>query len=88
VQIIALIIGGAITLTIPKSRLATATVANLLCTAASASMAYLPRSNTWGRLASFWLVNAQSVGFTISLVTVSSNMGGYTHRNIANTLIL
>jgi hypothetical protein len=51
-------------------------------------MAYLPRANTWGRLASFWLVNAQSVGFTISLVTVSSNMGGYTHRNVANKLIL
>jgi hypothetical protein len=88
VQIIALVIGGAVTLTVPNSRLATPTVANLLRAAASVSMAYLPRSNTWGRLASFWLVNAQSVGFTISLVTVSSNMGGYTHRNIANTMIL
>lgn len=88
VQIVALLIGGTITLNVPNSRLATATFANILCTVASACMAYLPRANTWGRLASFWLVNAQSVGFTISLVTVSSNMGGYTHRNIANTLIL
>jgi sugar phosphate permease len=87
VQIVALLIGGIIALNVPNSRLATATFANILCTVASACMACLPRTNTWGRLASFWLVNAQSVGFTISLVTVSSNMGGYTHRNIANTLI-
>ena len=88
VQVIALIIGGAITLNVPNSRLLTATAANLLCTIAAACMAYLPRSNTWGRLVSFWLVNAQSVGFTISLVTISSNMGGYTHRAMASGLVL
>ncbi|KAJ3571535.1 hypothetical protein NPX13_g5341 [Xylaria arbuscula] len=33
------------------------------------------------------LVNAQSVGFTISLTTVSSNMAGYTHRSFASALI-
>lgn len=88
VQVVALLIGGVITLNVKNSRLATATVANILCTVAAACMAYLPRSNTWGRLASFWLVNAQSVGFTVSLVTISSNMGGYTHRTVANTLVL
>ncbi|PSK43788.1 hypothetical protein B9Z65_7302 [Elsinoe australis] len=87
VQIIALVIGGTITLNIPNSRLATASLANLLCTIAAAVMAYLPRANVWGRLVSFWLVNAQSVGFTVSLVTISSNMGGHTHRNVANTLV-
>lgn len=86
VQVIALFIGGAITLAIKDSRLITATAANVLCTVAAACMAYLPRSNTWGRLVSFWLVNAQSVGFTISLITISSNMGGYTHRSIASSL--
>lgn len=65
-----------------------ATVANLLCTVAAACMAYLPRSNTWGRLVSFWLVNAQSVGFTVSLTTISSNMAGYTHRSLASALVL
>ncbi|KAJ5058599.1 hypothetical protein J3E74DRAFT_275940 [Bipolaris maydis] len=50
-------------------------------------MAYLPRSNTWGRLISFWLVNAQSVGFTVSLTTLSSNMAGYTHRSLASALV-
>ncbi|KAH8816645.1 major facilitator superfamily domain-containing protein [Xylogone sp. PMI_703] len=87
VQVVALIIGGAITLNVRNSRLLTATVANILCTVAAACMAYLPRSNTWGRLVSFWLVNSQSVGFTVSLVTVSSNMAGYTHRSVASAMI-
>ena len=88
VQVIALLIGGAVTLNVKNPRLATATVANVLCTVSAACMAYLPRSNTWGRLVSFWLVNVQSVGFTVFLVTISSNMGGYTHRTVANTLVL
>ncbi|KAH8901518.1 MFS general substrate transporter [Thozetella sp. PMI_491] len=87
VQIVALFIGGTITLNVRNSRLLTATAANLLCTISAALMAYLPRSNTWGRLACFWLVNAQSVGFTVSLTTISSNMAGYTHRSLANALV-
>ena len=88
VQIVALFIGGAITLNVPNSRLLTATVANILCTVAAACTAYLPRENTWGRLVSFWLVNAQSVGFTVSLTTISSNMAGYTHRSLASAMVL
>ncbi|KAK2598762.1 hypothetical protein N8I77_012150 [Diaporthe amygdali] len=88
VQIVTLFIGGAVTLNIPNSRLVTAAVAGVICTVCSALMAYLPRSNTWGRLVSFWLVNFQSVSYTISLTTISSNMGGYTHRAAANAVIL
>lgn len=87
IQIIALLIGGTITLNVPNSRLLTATAANIICTVAAACTAYLPRSNTWGRLVSFWLVNAQSVGFTVSLVTISSNMAGYTHRSFASAMV-
>lgn len=72
----------------PNSRLLTATAANIICTVAAACTAYLPRHNTWGRLVSFWLVNTQSVGFTISLVTVSSNMAGFTHRSMASAMVL
>ncbi|KAK7713942.1 hypothetical protein SLS57_007229 [Botryosphaeria dothidea] len=86
-QIVALFIGGAITLNVPNSRLLTATAANILCTVSAALLAYLPRSNTWGRLVCFWLVNAQSVGFTVSLTTISSNMAGYTHRSLASALV-
>ncbi|KAI0534760.1 major facilitator superfamily domain-containing protein [Xylaria digitata] len=87
VNIVALLIGGTIILNIPNSRLATATVANLLCTISAAALGFLPQSNTWGRLVSFWLVNSQSVGFTVSLTTISSNMAGYTHRSFASALI-
>ncbi|TGJ78938.1 hypothetical protein E0Z10_g9825 [Xylaria hypoxylon] len=87
VNIIALLIGGTIILNIPNSRLATATFANLLCTISAAALGFLPRSNTWGRLVSFWLVNSQSVGFTVSLTTISSNMAGYTHRSFASALV-
>lgn len=88
VLIVALMIGGVITLNVPNSRLLTATAANILCTVAAGCMAYLPRSHTWSRLVCFWLTNAQSVGFTVSMVTVSSNMAGYTHRAMANAMIL
>lgn len=71
----------------PNSRLLVATMANVLCTVSAACVAYLPRSNTWGRLVSFWLVNSQSVGFTVSLVTISSNMAGYTHRSMASAMV-
>ncbi|KAI3334014.1 major facilitator superfamily domain-containing protein [Ustulina deusta] len=87
VNIISLLIGGTVILNIPNSRLLTATVANLLCTISAATLGFLPRSNTWGRLASFWLVNSQSVGFTVSLTTISSNMAGYTHRSFASALV-
>ncbi|KAF4537193.1 Mfs general substrate transporter [Lasiodiplodia theobromae] len=86
-QIVALFIGGAITLNVRNSRLLTATAANILCTVSAALLAYLPRSSTWGRLVCFWLVNAQSVGFTVSLTTISSNMAGYTHRSLASALV-
>ncbi|KAI0141237.1 MFS general substrate transporter [Xylariaceae sp. FL1272] len=86
-QVIALFIAGLITFNVPNSRLLTATAANILCTIAAALMCYLPRSNTWGRLVGFWLCNAQSVGFTISVTTISSNMAGYTHRSVASALI-
>ncbi|KAI7241800.1 MFS general substrate transporter [Hortaea werneckii] len=87
VQIVALLIGGTVTLNVRNSRICTATFFNVLCTVAAACMAFLPRSETWARLACFWLVNAQSVGFTVSLVTISSNMGGYTHRAMANAFV-
>ncbi|KAI8226749.1 putative transporter [Colletotrichum sp. SAR 10_86] len=87
VQIVALLIGGSVILNVKDSRLITASVANLLCTISAACMAYLPESNTWGRLVSFWLVNSQSVGFTVSLTTISSNMAGYTHRSLASAMV-
>ncbi|KAJ7679489.1 major facilitator superfamily domain-containing protein [Mycena polygramma] len=86
-QIVALVIGGIITLNFENTRLIATTCANIICVVAAACMAYLPRHLVWQRLVSFWLVNCQSVGFAVSLVMVSSNMGGYTHRTIASAVI-
>ncbi|KAJ6533655.1 major facilitator superfamily domain-containing protein [Mycena capillaripes] len=86
-QIVALIISGIITLNFENTRLLATTVANIICVVAAATMAYLPQKDVWGRLVSFWLVNTQSVGFAASLVMISSNMGGYTHRTIASAVI-
>ncbi|KAF1958716.1 hypothetical protein CC80DRAFT_558204 [Byssothecium circinans] len=87
VQVAALFIGGAITLNVPNSLLLTATAGNIPCVIAAACTACLPRSNTWGRPFSFGLKNAQSVGFTVSPASISSNMAGYTHRAMANAMI-
>ncbi|KAJ6555235.1 major facilitator superfamily domain-containing protein [Mycena sp. CBHHK59/15] len=86
-QIVALIIGGIITLNFKNTRLIASTSANIICVVSAACMAYLPRHKVWMRLVSFWLVNCQSVGFAVGLVMVSSNMGGYTHRTIASAVI-
>ncbi|KAL6399584.1 hypothetical protein AUP68_16989 [Ilyonectria robusta] len=87
VQIVALLIGGSVILNVPNSRLITATVANLVCTISGACLAYLSSENKWGRLVCFWLVNSQSVGFTVALTTISSNMAGYTHRSLASAMV-
>ncbi|KAF7329110.1 MFS general substrate transporter [Mycena kentingensis (nom. inval.)] len=86
-QIVALVIGGIITLNFKNTRLLASSAANIICVTAAAVMAYLPRQHVWGRLVAFWLTNCQSVGFAAGLVMVSSNMGGYTHRTIASAVI-
>lgn len=42
-------------------------------------LAFLPHAKayTWPRLVGFWLVNTQSIGFTLGLVMVASNVGSY-----------
>lgn len=85
VVVISLTSGGTITLDVPNF---TSTAANILCTVSAACMAYLPQEQKWQRLICFCLVNAQSFGFTVSLVTISFNMAGYTHRAMANALVL
>ncbi|KAJ7582199.1 major facilitator superfamily domain-containing protein [Mycena floridula] len=86
-QIVALFIGGYITLNYNNMRLIMSTAANIICTVAAACTGYLPEDRTWMRLVAFWFTNFQSVGFATSLVMISSNMGGYTHRTIASFMM-
>ena len=57
-----------------NTRVLVMTVGNVACVIASACMAYLPVENKWGRLVSFWFTPCQSVGFSLSLVMVTSNV--------------
>lgn len=38
-------------------------------------------------LIAFWFVNVQSIGFTLGLVMISSNIGGYTKRSIVSAMV-
>lgn len=86
-QILSLLIAGIITLNIRDTRLLVSSAANVICTAAAACLAFLPRDQPWPRLVSFWLTNVQSVSFTIALTMITSNMAGYSHRASASALV-
>ncbi|KAJ7478887.1 hypothetical protein FB451DRAFT_1172021 [Mycena latifolia] len=60
-QIVALIVGGVITLNVKNTRLIASTAVNIICVVAAACMAHLPRRMVWSRFVSFWLVTCQSV---------------------------
>lgn len=65
------------------------TIGNLVCVLGTALMSFLPftPANNWPRLVGFWLVNVQSVGFTIGLVMVSTNIGSYSKRIVTSSCI-
>ena len=87
IQIVALLIAGLITFNIPQTRLAVSTAFNILCLLCASLMAFLPSSLPWPRLVAFWLLNSQSVSFTIALTMISSNMAGHTHRATASAIV-
>jgi len=51
-------------------------------------MVFLPytKAYTWPRLIGFWLINCQSIGFTLGLVMISSNIGSYSKRAVTSTM--
>ncbi|GAA6064067.1 hypothetical protein JCM10212_001473 [Sporobolomyces blumeae] len=86
-QIISLIIAGLIANRFANTRMLMVTVGNIVCVVATALLSFLPTANHWGRLISFWFVNVQSIGFTLGLVMISSNIGGYTKRSITSAMV-
>ncbi|KAL8291896.1 hypothetical protein RQP46_002154 [Phenoliferia psychrophenolica] len=86
-QIISLMIAGFVATKFKNTRMLMMTAGNVVCVLATALLAFLPTSMTWGRLISFWLVNVQSVGFTLGLVMVSSNFGGYTKKSVTSSMV-
>ncbi|GAA5978939.1 hypothetical protein JCM10908_002743 [Rhodotorula pacifica] len=86
-QIISLIIAGLVTNYVPNTRMLMVTAGNIICVISTALLSFLPTANHWGRLISFWGVNTQSVGFTLGLVMISSNIGGYTKRSVTSAMV-
>ncbi|KAJ9124852.1 hypothetical protein QFC24_002781 [Naganishia onofrii] len=94
-QIIGLLIAGIVATKFENSRIYCVTAGNVLCVLGSTLfapkglMAFLPHAAkyTWPRLIGFWLVNLQSIGFTLGLVMVSSNIGSYSKRSVTSSMI-
>jgi hypothetical protein len=88
-QVISLLIAGLVATRWANTRLLMMTIGNIICVFGTALMSFLPFTHkyTWPRLIGFWLVNCQSIGFTIGLVMVSSNIGSYSKRVVTSSCI-
>ncbi|GHJ84788.1 hypothetical protein NliqN6_1190 [Naganishia liquefaciens] len=88
-QVIGLLIAGIVATKFQNSRILMCTVGNVLCVLGSSLLAFLPHTSryVWPRLFGFWLVNTQSIGFTLGLVMVSSNVGSYSKRSVTSSMI-
>jgi len=88
VQFLALIIGGIVCTKFPNnSRCITMIFANAVCIIGAGLLVGLPSSNKWGRLVALWLCFFQGLGFSMSLTMVSSNVAGYTKKQITGSIL-
>ncbi|GIJ90107.1 hypothetical protein Asppvi_009057 [Aspergillus pseudoviridinutans] len=90
VQFLALLVGGWIATKYGDkfhSRSACMIVANTICIIGSALLVGLPDTNKWGRLVALWLCYFQGLGFSMSLTMVSSNVAGYTKKQVTAALL-
>lgn len=89
VQFLALLAGGWVCTHWPKnSRCITMIVANLICILGAGLLVGLPSSNKWGRLVALWLCYFQGLGFSMSLTIVSSNVAGFTKKQLTGAVVL
>lgn len=63
------------------------TVANTICIIGAGLLVGLPTSNKWGRLVALWLCFFQGLGFSMSLTMVSSNVAGYTKKQLTGAVL-
>ena len=83
VQVVSLLASGYICSRWPNMRCITMIVGNLVCVICGAILVGLNagpdgQDNRWGRLVALWFCSFQSVGFSIALTMISSNIAGYT----------
>ena len=62
-------------------------VANAICIVGSGLLVGLPVTSKWGRLVALWLCFFQGLGFSISLTMVSSNVAGWTKKQITGAIL-
>jgi len=87
VQFLALLGGGILCSRWPNLRCITMIVANTICIIGSGLLVGLPNSNKWGRLVGLWLCFFQGLGFSMSLTMVSSNVAGYTKKQLTAAIL-
>ncbi|KAJ7023901.1 major facilitator superfamily domain-containing protein [Mycena alexandri] len=86
VQIVSLILSGYLAGRFKNSRALMMFIGNATCIVAAAALTYAPRDEKWGRLVAFWFTSCQSVGFSLSLVMISANVGGFTKRQVTTVV--
>ncbi|KAK2793457.1 hypothetical protein FQN50_010001 [Emmonsiellopsis sp. PD_5] len=60
---------------------------NSICIIGSGLLVGLPSENKWGRMVALWLCYFQSLGFSLSLTIVSSNVAGYTKKQVTGAML-
>ncbi|KAI0436602.1 MFS general substrate transporter [Xylaria telfairii] len=92
IQVVSLLASGYVGSTFTNMRCAVMLAGNLICVAAGGTLVGLPvgsdgTENRWGRLVALWLCSFQSVGFSMSLTMVSSNVAGYTKKQLTGAIL-
>jgi len=88
VQFLALITGGFVCTKWPNNtRCATMIFANTVCILGAGLLVGLPADNKWGRMVALWLCYFQGLGFSMSLTMVSSNVAGYTKKQLTGAIL-
>lgn len=87
VQFLSLLCGGYICTKFPNIRCFTMIVANSICIIGAGLLVGLPTTNKWGRLVALWLCFFQGLGFSMSLTMVSSNVAGYTKKQLTGAIL-
>lgn len=86
-QFSALLVGGFVCTKFPNLRCITMIIANTICIVGAAMLVGLPQSQKWARLVGYWLCYFQGLGFAMSLTMVSSNVNGYTKKQVTAALL-
>jgi MFS family permease len=92
VQIVSLLASGYIASRWPNMRCIVMIIGNLVCVVCGGVLVGLSpgadgTENRWGRIVALWLCSFQSVGFAMSLTMVSSNVAGYTKKQLTGAFI-